>query len=356
VATVELDGVSKAYDGHPAVTRFSLSIASGESLALLGPSGCGKTTTLNIIAGFVEPDAGSVRIGARSMAGVPPYRRDTGMVFQSYALFPHLDVFGNLAFGLIMRGMPRLEIAERVRQVVDLVHLTGLERRYPRELSGGQQQRVALARALVIRPTVLLLDEPLSNLDAKLRQEMRVEIAELQRRLAMTMIFVTHDQEEALVIADRVAVMNRGRIEQIDRPEIVYRRPATPFVARFIGDANFWTGHVVVTHGGQASIETADGHRVVALDDRGSEAGAPVMAMVRPEKIHVGAGPTGLENVFTATVKGVSFLGAVTRLDVVIGEQPFAIAVHDASSVNSLVAGQSIRVGWRAVDCLLLEP
>ena len=235
MATVELEDVAKSYGGRPAVMGLSLSVASGESMALLGPSGCGKTTTLNMIAGFIDPDRGALRIGGRSMTGVPPYRRRIGVVFQSYALFPHLDVFDNLAFGLRMHGETKTAIAAGVRLGLDLVQLAGLERRYPRELSGGQQQRVALARALVWRPSVLLLDEPLSNLDPTLREKTRRELRRAIRKIGITTLFVTHEQEEAFELGDRVAVLCDGRLEQIGTPEELFERPATRFVATFIG-------------------------------------------------------------------------------------------------------------------------
>ena len=282
MATVELQDVSKAYGAYRAVSGLTLTVASGECLALLGPSGCGKTTTLNMIAGFIEPDAGDVRVGGRPMAGVPPHRRDTGMVFQHYALFPHLTVFDNLAFGLVMRSTPRAEIVERVGAALTLVHLTGLERRYPRELSGGQQQRVALARALVIRPAVLLLDEPLSNLDANLREEMRYEIRRLHDEFRITTVYVTHDQAEAMVTSDRIAVMNQGRVEQVDAPRALYARPRTRFVAGFIGRTNFLEGEA------RDGLVAFDGFTTPAaqLGD-GVPARGRLTFSLRPQSIHL---------------------------------------------------------------------
>jgi ABC-type Fe3+/spermidine/putrescine transport system ATPase subunit len=215
-----------------------LTVGQGEFVTLLGPSGCGKTTTLNLVAGFIAPDSGSIRLQGRSVESQPPFRRDLGLVFQDYALFPHMTVADNIGFGLRMRRVPREEIARRVAEALDLVQLRGLGERRPQQLSGGQRQRVALARALVIRPAMLLLDEPLSNLDLKLREEMRVEISALQRRLGIATVFVTHDQGEALTMSDRVAVMREGRIEQVGTPNDIYERPATRFVAGFIGTAN----------------------------------------------------------------------------------------------------------------------
>jgi ABC-type Fe3+/spermidine/putrescine transport system ATPase subunit len=355
VATVELTGIVKTYGGHRAVDALSIGVASGERLALLGPSGCGKTTTLNMIAGFLEPDAGEIAIAGRPMRGIPAYRRDAGMVFQSYALFPHLSVHDNVAFGLVMRRVPRGEIAERVRAALELVRLVGLERRYPRELSGGQQQRVALARALVIRPAVLLLDEPLSNLDAKLRQEMRLEIVEIQRRLGITTIFVTHDQEEALAIADRVAVMRAGRVEQIDSPAGIYAAPRTAFVARFIGEGNFLPGRVTAVEAGRARVALDGGGQVLARGE-GRRPGERVLAMVRLERVAVGARPAGLDNSFPAAVRGVSFLGAVTRLSLAAGDLTLGAAIHDAARLDGLASGTAVFAEWRAADCLLLDP
>ena len=356
MATVELEDVAKSYGGRPAVMALSLSVASGESVALLGPSGCGKTTTLNMIAGFIDPDRGALRIGGRSMTGVPPYRRSIGVVFQSYALFPHLDVFDNLAFGLRMHGETKAAIAAGVRQGLDLVQLAGLERRYPRELSGGQQQRVALARALVWRPSVLLLDEPLSNLDAKLRQEMRVEIVELQKRLGITMIFVTHDQEEALTVAARIAVMNAGEIEQVDAPTAIYARPRTEFVARFIGEGNFLAGRVQGTEGGLTEVEGDDHLRFFTADGGGRTDGARVLLMVRPEKVRLRAQPSGdAENSLPVTVEGVSFLGPVTRYRLSAGTARLTASIHDGDLAGPAEIGGALFAEWRAADCLLLD-
>ena len=353
MAAVELLGVEKSYGAHRAVRGVTLTVESGECLALLGPSGCGKTTTLSMIAGFIDPDAGEVRIGARAMAGVPPYRRDTGMVFQQYALFPHLTVFDNLAFGLTMRKTPRADIGERVRQALALVHLAGLEARYPRELSGGQQQRVALARALVIRPSVLLLDEPLSNLDAKLRQEMRIEIAELRRSLGITTVFVTHDQEEALVIADRIAVMHEGVVDQVDTPTAIYRRPRTAFVARFIGDANFLPGRVSAREARGVAVDADAGVRVVTGDDD-ARAGDRVVVMVRPESVRLSVEATSDANCLPAVVRTIAFTGAVTSYQVVIGSATLTAAVHDTTHLAGVAIGTKVYAAWRAGDALVL--
>jgi putative spermidine/putrescine transport system ATP-binding protein len=241
VSELRLAGLEKRYGPTVAVAGIDLEVREGEFMTLLGPSGCGKTTTLGLIAGFFPPSAGEIYLKGKPVAGLPPFKRDIGVVFQDYALFPHMTAGENVAFGLKMRNIEKSECDQRVREALDLVQLGGLAERRPLELSGGQRQRVALARALVIRPAVLLLDEPLSNLDLKLREEMRVEIAGLQRRLGITTVFVTHDQGEALVMSDRIAVMNAGRIEQVGAPADIYERPATRFVAEFIGRMNFFT-------------------------------------------------------------------------------------------------------------------
>jgi putative spermidine/putrescine transport system ATP-binding protein len=240
VSELRLARLEKRYGATLAVAGIDLEVGEGEFMTLLGPSGCGKTTTLGLIAGFFPPTAGQIYLAGQPVAGLPPFKRDIGVVFQDYALFPHMSAGQNVAFGLRMRNVAPAELEKRVREALDLVQLGGLAERRPLELSGGQRQRVALARALVIRPALLLLDEPLSNLDLKLREEMRVEIAGLQRRLGITTVFVTHDQGEALVMSDRIAVMNAGRIEQVGTPADIYERPASRFVAEFIGRMNFF--------------------------------------------------------------------------------------------------------------------
>ena len=252
----------KTFGATVAVDDLSLDVTRGELVCLLGPSGCGKTTTLRMVAGFVTPTSGEVLIKGAPVVQLPPYRRDTGMVFQHYALFPHLTVQENVGFGLRSLGVPRAEREARVREMLAMVEMVALAERLPRELSGGQQQRVALARALALRPAVLLLDEPLSNLDAQLRVRMREEIRGLIRRLTMTTLFVTHDQEEALVLADRIVVMNRGAVEQVGSPDAVYETPATRFVAEFIGLANLLEGTVVAADGQDLVVETRRGLRL----------------------------------------------------------------------------------------------
>ncbi|MCU0987095.1 MAG: ABC transporter ATP-binding protein, partial [Acetobacteraceae bacterium] len=254
MTSLHLEQLTKRFGSHLAVDHLDLTVGQGEFVSLLGPSGCGKTTTLQMIAGFVEPSGGRILLGGTDLAGVAPARRGLGIVFQSYALFPHMTVAENVAFGLEMRRIARAERDRRVRETLALVGLGGFEDRFPRRMSGGQQQRVALARALVIEPSVLLLDEPLSNLDAKLREEMQIELRQIQRRLGTTTVLVTHDQGEAMALSDRVVVMNAGRVEQIAPPHEAYERPATAFVASFLGKTNRLRG-VVRPEGAGAAFE-----------------------------------------------------------------------------------------------------
>src|SRR5437660_7237767 len=301
MAQLDITGLAKRYGDFYAVRDVSLGIRDGEFLVLLGPSGCGKTTTLRMVAGFIEPTAGHVKLGGSDVTLLPPWKRNAGMVFQSYALFPHLTVAQNIAFGLEMRKQPRADIERRVEETLALVRLTGYGARLPRQLSGGQQQRVALARALAIRPDVLLLDEPLSNLDAKLRQEVRVEIRELQRQLGLTTVMVTHDQEEALTMADRLVVMSEGSVRQVGSQRDLYERPADRFVAGFVGRSTFLEG-TVTTPG---EFETTGG---LHLKCRDGALGAATL-LLRPERLHVG--PNGMDNHLSGEVEFVSYLGAV---------------------------------------------
>jgi putative spermidine/putrescine transport system ATP-binding protein len=293
-----------------AVDRLSLDLGEGELLAVLGPSGCGKTTTLRMIAGFERADEGEIYFGDRPVGALPPERRDIGMVFQNYALFPHLTVWQNVAFGLQMRGLPRPEVATRTQEVLARVQLGGLQDRYPRQLSGGQQQRAALARALVINPQILLLDEPLANLDAKLREELRFFIRSLQRDLRITALYVTHDQAEAMVLADRILVMMRGVAQQLDTPEAIYRRPATTEVASFIGLSNFLGGEVVARDGRRLVVRTPQGD--FACEGPDLARGARVQLLVRPESIGPATAAPERGNRLAGVVVERSFLGNLT--------------------------------------------
>ena len=321
-AALRLAGIEKRYGATVAVAGIDLEVRDGEFLTLLGPSGCGKTTTLGLIAGFFPPSAGEIFLRGRPVAGLPPFKRDIGVVFQDYALFPHMTAGENVAFGLRMRGLPKEEIQNRVTEALGLVQLGGLAERRPLELSGGQRQRVALARALVIRPAVLLLDEPLSNLDLKLREEMRVEIAGLQRRLGITTVFVTHDQGEALVMSDRIAVMNAGRIEQLGSPADVYERPATRFVAQFIGRMNFLRG---------------DGKTVA----------------IRPERAQLGREKPGSGFARPATVRHVLYLGATLEyhLELENGERGLVEAPNHGGAPK-FQAGERVWFSASPESCL----
>jgi putative spermidine/putrescine transport system ATP-binding protein len=336
MARLELDNLSKRYGDHAAVAGVTLDVADGEFVVLLGPSGCGKTTTLRMIAGFVEPSGGAARIGGVDVTWLPPWRRNTGMVFQSYALFPHMTVAENVAFGLEMRKHAKIEIAARAREALRLVRLESYAERLPRQLSGGQQQRVALARVLAIRPDVLLLDEPLSNLDAKLREEVRVEIRELQRQLNLTTVMVTHDQEEALTVADRLVVMADGEIRQIGSQRDLYERPANPFVAGFVGRSTTLAGRIAAP----GQFETAGG---LHLQCRDGLPGKAVM-MLRPERISIGDGR--MDNHLPGTVEFVSYLGDVLELHVRLSPSDRVIVQLPNRGAAPPAVGDAVEVGW----------
>jgi putative spermidine/putrescine transport system ATP-binding protein len=316
---LELSGIRKVFPGGTvAVDRFDLVAARGEFVSFLGPSGCGKTTTLRMIAGFEQPTAGTIRIDGRDVTNVPPNHRNVGMVFQSYALFPNMTVADNIAFGLKLRGREKGAIKARVDELLQLIHLTDRGDRYPYQLSGGQQQRVALARALAIEPTVLLLDEPLSALDAKIRVALRHEIREIQRTLGITTVYVTHDQEEALELSDRIVVMSDGRMEQVGTPFETYNFPATPFVASFVGTLNAVPATVVDPAAGRLSI---GGHEIRTTTEVSDAAGTAVMVALRPEMISLADPSTAQDgrNRIPARVSDVAFLGSVVRITTMVG-------------------------------------
>lgn len=313
MAYLELKNVNKTFAGVAAVHDFSLDIDKGSLVSFLGPSGCGKTTTLRMIAGFERLDTGTITLDGEDITAVPPNQRDIGMVFQAYALFPNMTVRGNIAFGLRMKKLPPREIEARVERVLEMVRLQEVARRYPHQLSGGQQQRIALARALAVQPRVLLLDEPLSALDAEVRVALRGEIRRIQSELAITTVYVTHDQEEALSISDRVVVMNKGLIEQVGTPEEIYRAPKTHFVATFIGTANQFFGR---TSGADRVVGSNFTLRVGNLQEFAQ--GRPVVVLVRPETIEVESesSPRDGWNSIPGEVETITFHGAVTRLGV----------------------------------------
>ncbi|WP_306052504.1 ABC transporter ATP-binding protein [Natronococcus wangiae] len=308
---LELESVAKRYAGTAAVDDLSLSVREGEFFTLVGPSGCGKTTTLRLVAGFESPTEGTVRFRGEDVTGVPPEERDVGVVFQNYALFPHMSVGENVGYGLNFADPPGgVSTDERVRELLELVDLEGTADRDPDQLSGGQQQRVAIARALAPGPDVLLLDEPMSALDARLRERLRVQVNEIQKELGITTIYVTHDQEEALAVSDRVAVMRDGTPEQVAPPREIYRRPETRFVAEFVGDNNVFTGTVVSLERTRATLEIGPETFAVDLEGREAAVGDEVTFCVRPENLRIGAGT----NATTATVASAEFLGETTRV------------------------------------------
>ena len=310
LVSIRFNRVTKIFDGERVVDDVSLNVNPGELFFLLGPSGCGKTTLLRCLAGFCRPDEGSVHVGDRDVTQVPPHKRDTGMVFQSYALWPHLTVSENIAFGLEMRRVPKSELKRRVAEVIELVRLKDWATQKPNLLSGGQQQRVALARALVVRPQCLLLDEPLSNLDAKLRLDMRGEIRRICKEAGLTAIYVTHDQKEALSIADRLAVMEKGVIQQVGTPLDVYLRPANMFVASFIGETNFVAGNISKVDDQQLTIRTAIGD-IVSRTPHATHCcvGENVTLSIRPETLQLGNSPPAIPNAFKGIVHDSVYLG-----------------------------------------------
>jgi spermidine/putrescine transport system ATP-binding protein len=344
VASVGIERVTKSFGGKVVLDIERLEIADGEFFSLLGPSGCGKTTTLRCIAGSVEIDGGRVLIGGTDVSNTPTHRRNLGMVFQKYALFPHMTVFENIAYGLNERGVSRSEVADRVGESLGLVSLGGFEDRYPHQLSGGQQQRVAMARAIVYRPDVLLLDEPLSNLDVKLRVSMRAELKRLQRALGITTVFVTHDQQEALVLSDRVAVMNEGRVEQVGTPTEIYERPATVFVADFVGSTNLLGGTLesVDRETKSCRVRLAGGHIVSADCDATVEPGGAVVVTVKPEQVRLGPcddAETGL----CGDVVSVAYLGSVHAYIVEVGGEKIEVRQAHAATHD----GRPLRIGDR---------
>jgi len=337
---VELKNLTRAYGAVKALDGLSLHLQPGEMVALLGPSGCGKTTALRILAGLDEPTSGTVEVGGKDITRVPANKRDMGMVFQAYSLFPHLTVVDNIAFGLKLRGKDKEQRTSRARDMLDLVGLSEHAEKYASQLSGGQQQRVALARALAIEPRVLLLDEPLSALDAKVRVQLRDEIRRVQLEVGTTTLFVTHDQEEALAVADRVGVMSRGKLEQIDAPAQLYTNPASPFVAEFVGLNNKVPAQV-----GQGTA-TVLGASMAALP--GSVDGAGV-AMVRPEAVTVTADPAG-----TSTVAAVAFLGPVSRVSATLADGTLVVAQMPSAHAQQFGPGDRVSVGVSPAPVLVV--
>ena len=349
-ADISLRGLTKRFGEMTAVDALDLDIEAGAFFALLGPSGCGKTTTLRMIGGFEEPTEGSIHLGGADITELPPFKRDVNTVFQSYALFPHLDVERNVAFGLERRKVTKAEIKQRVGEVLELTQLAGLEKRKPGQMSGGQQQRVALARALVNRPRALLLDEPLGALDLRLRRQLQLELKRIQQEVGITFVHVTHDQEEAMTMADEIAVMNEGRVEQRGSAIELYERPETSFVAGFLGTSNLLEGRMI----GNGEFETSGGRRLrVPNANGGGRAG------VRPEKVTLLAGqappPDGLANVLEGQVTLASFLGTAIQYVVTTPEGEELMVVEQNRSHEPIGPGRQVRLAWRPEDTFVVS-
>lgn len=356
--TVTLDNVTKVYGTMTAVDGLNLTVEPGEFISLLGPSGCGKTTTLRMIAGFERPDAGDIRISGQSVVGMPPYRRNVNTVFQAYALFPHLSVAENVAYGLQQKRTPKPEIRERVAATLDLVQMRRFADRKPTQLSGGQQQRVALARALVNRPSVLLLDEPLGALDRQLREEMQLELKLLQSRLGISFVFVTHDQGEALSMSDRIAIMRAGHIEQLADADTVYHSPASAYVAAFVGQQNFLEGTLTAD---AAVLDTSHGVVRTSHPANGISAGAAAQAAIRPEYVHIEDAdttdpePPTRENTVVGEVIGISHLGETMQYLVQLTGNQSLVSRRPTPEAPRLSVGSRVRCTWDA-DCVQLFP
>ncbi|QEI05943.1 ABC transporter ATP-binding protein [Pigmentiphaga aceris] len=367
-ADIRIEGVVQRFGDHLALAGVDLHIRAGEFFSLLGPSGCGKTTLLNIIAGFLDPSEGSVYVGDRDVTALPPYRRDIGMVFQNYALFPHLDVAGNVAYGLKVRKVPAAQIKKRVAEVLDLVQLPGYASRMPHQLSGGQQQRVAIARALAISPQVLLLDEPLSNLDAKLRKDMQSELRSLQQRIGITTVLVTHDQEEALSLSDRIGILGTGRLQQVGTPLELYRKPANRFVAEFIGQANLIKAQPTSVAGVFEAVDRFEneGQGLLLGTELDITATQPLRFVLRPERIRVVPAPapdprpTGRPvirspNRTGGTLRELTYSGGSIRLVIALYGGGELVAQAEDAQFNELpVIGQPLALTWRIEDVVPL--
>jgi putrescine transport system ATP-binding protein len=362
---LRIENVAKNFGSFRAVNGVSLDIRAGEFFALLGPSGCGKTTLLRMLAGFETPDAGRILLNGRDIAQVPPHQRPVNMMFQNYALFPHLDVRDNIAFGLRRARMPRAEIDARVAEMVALVKLEGLETRKPDQLSGGQRQRVALARSLARRPQLLLLDEPLAALDKKLRESTQFELMEVQRRLGMTFIIVTHDQEEAMTVASRIGVMDAGRLGQVATPRELYEAPRSRWIAEFVGDINLFEGEVTSRAQGRLTIATRDAGALIALQPRKAVSKTQVFVAIRPEKIRLsrrgpaaGVGDTSAINRLEGVVTDVSYLGGTTSYKVKLDSGVVirsSLANTTRLEMDSFGPGHRVVVSFAPDDCVVLE-
>lgn len=349
---VDLKSVTLTYGPFVAVKNVDLAIEKGSFVTLLGPSGCGKTTILRSIAGLVTPTSGEIVVAGRLINDVPIYKRNIGLVFQNYALFPHKTVADNIAFGLKYRDVPKAEIARKVKRALDMVRLPGVEKKLPSQLSGGQQQRIALARAIVIEPDVLLLDEPLSALDANLREEMRTELKIIQREVGITTIFVTHDQEEALAMSDRIVVMNHGLIEQNGTPEEVYRTPASKFVASFLGQSNLIAGTIAANTKGKAKITLDTGATIEAKAPASARKGSNVTLVVRAQRIEVGKKPAAGDNRLKGKIAATSYLGGTAIY--IIEAEGLKLQANTIIEDQVFREGDAVDVSFAPGDCVLL--
>ncbi len=354
---VEFEDIVKSYDGRiMAVQEFGLAVHRGEFLSLLGPSGSGKTTCLMMLAGFESPTSGTIRIGGRSVHALPPRKRGIGMVFQDYALFPHMTVEDNLAFPLDVRGIPQAQRRERVQRTLRLVRLEGFQNRWPGQLSGGQRQRVAIARALVFEPDLVLMDEPLGALDRHLREEMQYEIRRIHRTLGVTIVYVTHDQQEAMVMSDRIAVLRDGRIEQVAAPEALYEEPERSFVARFIGENNRLHGRIVSINKDICDVKVGE-HIVRGLLIAPCEPGDATTLSIRPERVAVAPEPGMYTNEFDAKIQDITFVGDHLRIRVeACGRSDFVAKIPNIVGHGAVLEGDRIRIGWTPTDCRVLDP
>jgi spermidine/putrescine ABC transporter ATP-binding subunit len=357
MARIRFEGVSKAYGETIALDGFDLEVGEGEILALLGPSGCGKTTALRLLAGFLQPTSGRILVDERDVSSLPPHKRNTGMVFQDYALFPHMTVADNIAFGLHERGQRGPAVEKRVTELLALVRLPDMGERYPGALSGGQQQRVALARALAFGPSALLMDEPFGALDQKLREVMQIELVQIQRQLGITTIFVTHDQHEAMTVANRIAVMSGGRIEQLGSPEEVYNRPANSFVAQFVGKINLFAARIANIIGSTVVLD-ANGTQLAGPRAPWAEPGIEIDAAVRPESLDLQppaqAGPMSDHNAIAGTVAAVRFAGSTVAIEVetaALGR----LMVETRGGHSLAVEGTSICLTWPVSKTIMLR-
>jgi putative spermidine/putrescine transport system ATP-binding protein len=354
---VRFDNVQKSYDGETLVVKsLNLDIAKGEFLTMLGPSGSGKTTTLMMLAGFEPATHGEIWLNNKPINNVPPHKRGIGMVFQNYALFPHMSVAENLAFPLIVRNMSKADIDTKVKRALDMVQLTGYDTRKPGQLSGGQQQRVAVARALVFEPDLVLMDEPLGALDKQLREQMQFEIKHIHNRLGVTVVYVTHDQTEALTMSDRIAVFNDGVIQQLSSAEELYDKPKNSFVAQFIGENNKLGGTITKIAKDNCTVKLDSGLEVQALNVVGGKAGTRSLLSIRPECIEVNPKAKSTENVLDAEVRELIFLGDHLRARLAVaGNEDFVVKVRSKGIGHYLKQGEKIKVGWQAADCRALD-